>query len=1087
MNVQDLRRAFLDLLADLRSAGRGASQGAIGELFDKRLPAMLSAFDGHGGETVAQTSRDRILMTVVSTTRARIELHGEPSASMNGHAHGILWPWQPATQPRPAARRWSWGLGLAGAAALLMVGWMLYTALNKPVIVKQDEKSGTSVPIPKAPEKRPDGPMVKGGTPPEKKLVPKPGPRKQDQRVAVTQPEVGKLDSVMGEPLVYAPGSKKGITARPGMKVAMGSTIETGDADKLELKFTDGTVLRLDFNTKIEIPRAGGAKVTSSLVRPDSITLAEGRLYAMVTHHEDGAHFKVETPAATAEVLGTEFGLTVERLAKKQDGPDYKTTLQVKQGKVRFFNDLGERTATDLTEIWATEDSMPTAPKRVSSVGTIRLSGSHVIRVMTSRMTYGESFESMAGSIGTVGWQIYALANSKVGISKREPKGPVGSVGLRPTDQVFSVNGLPVRGDLATWLTVAERAGGTVTLGVLRENRVLVRTVQVRAGHPDADSNARGYSTALRAATLRALKDRNEAGRQGLGLLVDEFASAAAANNLGVSHESSDDMARAIRYYRLAIDRNPASPLFHANLGRALYKIGNLRRATEEFGEASALAPAWLEAKKQWIKCLYLTNRASEALDEVQKLLDASPNSAELLALKGEVLTVLGDPQQGIDVLTRSVSIDPFDAHAWFELGEAHHDLKNLAEAETAFRRATEIDPADAGPENNLGVVLMQAGKLKEAEAHLRRAVAIYPRWTVAVNSLGSLLFDLQRYREAEECFRTALEIEPSNMLVLGNLGNVLRQTGQVKEAEKLLRGAIERSPGHPAPYDMLGLLLWQTGRPAEAERYAREACRLDSGNALVHVRLGVILGALGKVQEQEQALQAAVAAEPNNFYAHDNLGALFSGMGRWAEAEKHSRKAIELNPRFPGAYNNLAWSLWMLGRSEEAMEAFRKAIAHPRREALAFVGFGDILLRSGHGAESVEVLRKGTRAFPKDALVHAILALTIALTSGDLDEALRLAQAATELDPLLMEARAILGTVHLHRNEVAKAEEHLSAALRGTAFGRSGFSAIRWADLGLVYERGGRNDLAKGAYGEALRLDRNEQRAVEGLKRLGG
>ncbi len=58
-------------------------------------------------------------------------------------------------------------------------------------------------------------------------------------------------------------------------------------------------------------------------------------------------------------------------------------------------------------------------------------------------------------------------------------------------------------------------------------------------------------------------------------------------------------------------------------------------------------------------------------------------------------------------------------------LGNVEYALKDLANAERAFRRASEAQPGSAAAFNNLAHVLAELGRLAEAETAARRAVAL--------------------------------------------------------------------------------------------------------------------------------------------------------------------------------------------------------------------------------------------------------------------------------------------------------------------------------------------------------------------------
>jgi len=95
------------------------------------------------------------------------------------------------------------------------------------------------------------------------------------------------------------------------------------------------------------------------------------------------------------------------------------------------------------------------------------------------------------------------------------------------------------------------------------------------------------------------------------------------------------------------------------------------------------------------LECLRITcefrieqRRLDEALLLSDKLLRLNPSDARLLAQRGEILTWLGQAEEGIDWVERAMQLDPHEAHIWAHLlGRALFGAGRYAEAIRAFRR----------------------------------------------------------------------------------------------------------------------------------------------------------------------------------------------------------------------------------------------------------------------------------------------------------------------------------------------------------------------------------------------------------------
>jgi len=95
------------------------------------------------------------------------------------------------------------------------------------------------------------------------------------------------------------------------------------------------------------------------------------------------------------------------------------------------------------------------------------------------------------------------------------------------------------------------------------------------------------------------------------------------------------------------------------------------------------------------LECLRITcefrieqKRLDEALLLSDKLLRLNPSDPRLLAQRGEILTWLGQPEDGIEWVERAMQLDPHEAHIWAHLlGRALFSAGRYAEAMQAFRR----------------------------------------------------------------------------------------------------------------------------------------------------------------------------------------------------------------------------------------------------------------------------------------------------------------------------------------------------------------------------------------------------------------
>lgn len=120
----------------------------------------------------------------------------------------------------------------------------------------------------------------------------------------------GTLSILSGSVKIQSAGSEEWQAGTDGMKLNVGMGIKTDDNSHALLTFFEGSTVKLEPNTYLEIKQAGGDDEQST-----AIILKQwlGRTWSRVIKMVDpGSRFEVETPTATAIVRGTLFSTEVD-------------------------------------------------------------------------------------------------------------------------------------------------------------------------------------------------------------------------------------------------------------------------------------------------------------------------------------------------------------------------------------------------------------------------------------------------------------------------------------------------------------------------------------------------------------------------------------------------------------------------------------------------------------------------------------------------------------------------------------------------------------------------------------------------------
>ncbi|MGQ9733106.1 MAG: FecR family protein, partial [Candidatus Zipacnadales bacterium] len=107
---------------------------------------------------------------------------------------------------------------------------------------------------------------------------------------------VATVTAVEGQAEVVAKDSKTPVPVRLEMRVLPGSTVRTKANGRVELQFTDRSLLRLDQNTEITILESE---------QECGVLVTLGKLWAKVQTVVGASKFQIKTPTIVAGVRGT--------------------------------------------------------------------------------------------------------------------------------------------------------------------------------------------------------------------------------------------------------------------------------------------------------------------------------------------------------------------------------------------------------------------------------------------------------------------------------------------------------------------------------------------------------------------------------------------------------------------------------------------------------------------------------------------------------------------------------------------------------------------------------------------------------------
>lgn len=296
---------------------------------------------------------------------------------------------------------------------------------------------------------------------------------------------------------------------------------------------------------------------------------------------------------------------------------------------------------------------------------------------------------------------------------------------------------------------------------------------------------------------------------------------------------------------------------------------------------------------------LHQAGRLDEAEAAYRRLLEISPENADLLHLLGMIAVQKGAYEAACGYLYKAVRLVPKAVPYRFTLAHALQESGHPKEALEHYKGVLELDASMPETYNNMGIIERRLGHPDAARAYFEKA------------------------RRTDSSFAPALI----------NIALLERAEGKTAEALALLDEAVRLAPGEAEPYAQKALVLRDSGRPEEAAELYRAALEKDPGNPAFLNGLGITYEALNDTAGAFEAYDAAVRSDSRCADAYNNRANVYARTGRHWEAEADFKTALKIDPKYVEAYNNLGALLYEHERYEEALECYRKAfILNPKQ-----------------------------------------------------------------------------------------------------------------------------------------------------------
>ncbi len=645
--------------------------------------------------------------------------------------------------------------------------------------------------------------------------------------------EAGEIVSILGTAEVSRTGTWQSVAA--GQTIKAGDVVRTGPGSRVALQLANGTQLKLNANSQLELKQLAPPLVrTSTQVLHNILRVLSGEFWFRTDEP-----LEIQTLPATATIRGTEFNLTV--------GPSDSARLAVLQGLVEFHNPQGSVLVAAGEQATAIVGEAPRKTVLVNPLDAVQWS-----------LYYP----------GIVSYRDYPLTGMDPSRLQKQFTTLQSRLAASPRD----ANALVELGEVSFDLGRRTEARTAFTQALSLEPRNAraltgLGWVYLETGEIEA---ALGQFRQVQTPSLMTW-----VGMANALYRLDRF----------------EEAGRAIA---VAKERFPSSPMLWTQAALNGLIQGRVPEALRALDKALALDPQYALAYGLRSNIYLVQNDKMRALEAAQQAVAANPSSPTAYLDMSLVKQAEFQLEEALQAARRAVELDPNDPQALIQESRLLFGMGRTKEAFKVAEKARQLAPQDALGNSTLGFLQLARYKMNEAIAAFERAIAQDSTLGEPHLGLGIALFEQNKTTDAVEEMQKATLLEPKVSLYQSYLGKAYYEIKQNQLAQKHLALAKQLDPRDPTPYFYDAIRLQSVNRPMEAVQDLQKSIDLNNDRAVYRSRLlldedlAARDAALGKIYNEVGFAQLglnegskSLISDPANYSAHRLLADSYSALPR--------------------------------------------------------------------------------------------------------------------------------------------------------------------------------------------------------------
>ncbi len=323
-----------------------------------------------------------------------------------------------------------------------------------------------------------------------------------------------------------------------------------------------------------------------------------------------------------------------------------------------------------------------------------------------------------------------------------------------------------------------------------------------------------------------------------------------------------------------------------------------------------------------------------DANSEIDKALKVSPGNLDVLQMKLNIGSLLGDKKMLASTIELIKKYHPDNAIGYQKSGDFNRAIKKYDKAILDYEKALKISGKMLPALASIIKVNLVTKNYAAAIKRLEKVAAGQPKNPIPIELLGEVYFAKKNFPEAEKYIKNAIRLNPKWLLPYNTLASIHMVTKDIPSAIKVYKSALEVIPNDPGIYARLARIYERVQKYDDAIKMYEKVLQLKPDDALASNNLASILSDVrDDAKSLQQARKLAIRFKNSNQPAFlDTLGWVYYKLGEYPKSVKILSTVVDKQPKIALFQYHLGMAYYKAGDNKNAKMHLQESLASKQK-----------------------------------------------------------------------------------------------------------------------------------------------------------